>query len=249
MGAAFGQGMILHPLTPNLSIETLAQKPCLPRDLEVEVDALWKAEVRERGTAVFNGKIFSVKERTSSRITGTVVEYRLLAAQQRRPDLFTSLQVRPLGVSGIIESPDGLIFGRRGNDMAMFSGQWELAPSGGIDPDVCMRNNHVDYLRQFRVELEEETGVDPDNVAELTPCVLVEDQQTHILDLVVTAHTRLLSPEIQAAFATAGREYSELSVVAKPAIPRFLAEQAPNVVSTTAPLLRFLGIEVEYRSS
>lgn len=241
--------MILHPLTPNLSIEVLAQKLCLPRDLEAKVDALWNAQVRERGTAVFNGKIFSVKERTSSRITGIVLEYRLLAAQQRCPELFTSLQVRPLGVSGVIESPDGFIFGRRGSDLAILSGQWELAPSGGIDPDVCMHNNHVDYLRQVQVELEEETGIDPDKVAELTPSVLVEDRQTHVLDLVVTARTRLLSSDIQAAFATAGREYSELSVVAKSAIPQFLAEQAPNVVSTTAPILRFLGFEVEYRRS
>lgn len=249
MGAPFGQSMILHPLNRNLSVEAVAQYPDLPQDLKAKVDALWEAEVCQRGAAIFNGKIFSVNERTSGRIAGMVVEYRLLAAQRRCPELFSSLQVRPLGVSGVIESPDGLIFGRRSSDLAMLSGQWELAPSGGIDPDACMSNNHIDYLRQFQIELEEETGIASEHVVGLTPCILVEDQQTHVLDLVVAAHTRLLSPAIQAAFATAGREYSELSVVSRSTVSRFVAEQSPDVVSTTAPILQFLGIEVECCSS
>lgn len=236
--------MLLHPVTPNLSIEAHGHPPYLSSDLQAKVDALWEAEVRRRGTAVYDGCIFSVKDRTPDRITGVVVQYRLFAAQQRCPELFHTLEVRPLAVSGIVESPDGFIFGRRSDELAAAPGQWELAPSGGIDPEVCLFDQVVNYLRQFEIELEEETGIGASLVAGATPVVLVEDQDTHVIDLVIAANTRLLSPEIQHAFSTATREYSELRVVATPAIPSFLAEHPLDMTSTTTPILRYQGIEV-----
>lgn len=233
--------MKLHRVSVRLRILANPDRPLLKSDLEARVQSLWEVESKRRAGSLFNGRLFSIDEFSRDSITGVFAEYRWFVAQKRQPDLFERLRIRPLAVSGIVESPDGLIFGRRGTELTTDAGKWELAPSGGIDSSSCLRDYTVDYAKQFLSEISEEVGIEQDQVAAIAPLVLIEDEATHVFDLAVTAHTQLRAKEIHEAFLRTQREYSEIKLVKISALSSFVHDRSISVVPITLELLRYRG--------
>jgi hypothetical protein len=230
--------MHIHKIERRLCVVAKPYRPQLEPDLEALVQSLWEAERSDRAKALFNGALFSVDELAPERITGAFVDYRLFVAQRRQPDLFQRLCIRPLAVSGVIESPDGFIFGRRSSDLMTDGGKWELVPSGGLDPETCLHDCAVDYMEQFYKELAEETGITKAQISGAFPFVLVEDPTTHVFDLGIAAETPLLTTQINLAFNHSHREYSELRIVEASQLAGFYEEQGLDIVTTSAMLLR-----------
>src|SRR3990167_8022635 len=181
------------------TVSVVGEPPTLSAELENEVERLWLAEQNRRGKAIFNGRIMSASTVSSDGIHGYIVEYRHLIAQRARPELFDVLQVRPVAVSGLFECADGIVFGRRAGSMMQDAGLWELVPSGGIDTSKINDSRHspvkVDFLSQILSELHQEIGIQSSFVSSIHPFCLVDDKNSHVLDIGISIVSSLAYDE------------------------------------------------------
>jgi len=230
--------MKTHQVTTPLRIVARSRSALLDSDLEREVQAIWESKT-QRDRTMFNGAIFNVTEIGRGEIQGCFVEYKWLTAQRHRPSLFDRLRVRPLGISGMIESPDGVIFGRRGRHLSLEAEKWELAPSGGLDVGASYKNGIVDYMHQFLDELGDEIGLSESDILDAVAFTLVEDPESHVFDLGIRARTNLREAQIKEAFVRSTGEYSSLSVVSLDAIRHFVNNH--DVVPVSVALLETSG--------
>jgi hypothetical protein len=113
----------------------------LPRWLKREVDEIWQAERASRGSALFDGPLFSVEEVRTNTVAGRFVEFRRYLVQERRPELFSELRIQPLAVTGLLQNAKGLFFGYRSSAVALQPNCWELANS--------LRWSGSDHLDEF----------------------------------------------------------------------------------------------------
>lgn len=203
------------------------------------VAALWAAERRERGSSVFNGEIFSVDQTSSSEITGKFVEFARFSAQRRDPALFGELAVRPLAVTGLLRSPDGIVFGRRLRGSMQDPGLWELVPSGFVDPDARRADGALAPQIQILRELQEEVGLRPDLICRATPFCLIDDPETRIVDIGVALETTATGQEIRAAHAGLGDDqYTDLMVIPRPSLADFLTCDSRQIAAVSRLMLR-----------
>ena len=92
------------------------------------------------------------------------------------------LQVRPLGVSGLIRDPDGKTLAARRGKVTEYPGRLELVPSGGIDASH-VRSGRGDFTSQILEELEEETGIHRSAVSRVSATCLIHDAKNGVVDL------------------------------------------------------------------
>ena len=216
--------------------------PTLSSDLANEVEVLWQAEQKHRGKAIFNGRIMSALMVDSLGIHGCVTEYRYLIAQRARPELFPVLQVRPVAVSGLFKCADGIVFGRRSGMTTQDAGLWELVPSGGIDTredKVKQLQEKVDYLAQILTELHEETGIGSDAVLNVRPFCLVDDTDSHVLDIGIAMISSLSANEVLRMHGEAtAKEYDELRVIPLSEVEAFIQGEASQLVGVSMMLIQ-----------
>jgi hypothetical protein len=235
---------------PTSTVMSVAGKVKLPDLVERQVEALWQMEQTRRGTALFNGSLLSAIESSSEQIVGRVVEYRLLVAQRARPELYAVLQVRPVAVSGLLECPDGIVFGRRAVTVTQDAGSWELVPSGGLDASR-FEPGEINFLSQILAELQEEVGIGIESLSSVTPFCLVECLESHVLDIGIAMMTPLAGAALIRMHGIAGsKEYVELRVVARTELADFMRSEASNLAEVSAALITFrLPIALAPRAS
>jgi hypothetical protein len=210
----------------------------LPTALNAEVDQLWQAEQTRRGKALFNGKIFSAVEFTPDIILGRIVEYRHLIAQRAKPELFEVLNIRPVAVSGLFQCANGVVFGRRSGMTTQDAGLWELCPSGGLDTSKTAAGCKMDYCAQILTELQEEIGISPDVVTDIRPFCLVDDLDSHVIDIGIALTSSLSADEVIAIHrAAATKEYDKLFIVPHDEVAQFLEYKRGQLVVVSAALL------------
>lgn len=211
--------LFLHPLSPDVAV-TIEPDPLeVPAQLAPIVDAVWEDEQARRGGALFNGRTVSVLSHTPGQIHARIVEYRMVLAKRRRPDLFSALPIRPLAVSGLLRCADGLVFGRRGQGVTTDAGLWELVPSGGLD---AADGQACGPRQQILTELVEEVGLDATEIRDCRPFCLIEDRATGVFDIGVALQTDLDADAVEKAHRRASDEYSELRIVPDHGIAEFL---------------------------
>jgi len=226
-------------LDARITIAESGEMGQLRPETSTRVAALWTAERRERGSAVFNGEIFSVDQTSPSEITGKFIEFARFSAQRRDPALFGELAVRPLAVTGLLRSPDGIVFGRRLRGSMQDPGMWELVPSGFVDPDARRADGTLAPEIQVLRELREEVGLRPDLICQATPFCLIDDPETRIVDIGVALETTATGPEIQAAYAALGDEqYTDLMVIPRPSLADFLTRDSHRIAAVSRLMLR-----------
>ena len=226
-----------QPLT-TVEVRLLAPPPSLPADLQAEIDVLWAAERARRGAALFDGQIFSIHELALPLITGGFVPYRSWMAQRRRTELYEILRVRPLAVSGLLRCADGIVFGRRSGHTTDHPAQWELVPSGGIEP-ACVESLRADPLRQILREAEEEIGLSGEDISALGVFCLIEDGASHVVDLGITLASPCSATALSERHRTRGSdEYAALTVVAEEDLTEYLATRGDGLVAASAEMLR-----------
>ena len=215
----------------------------LDAGLDREVQAIWESEQARRGAALIGDRLFSFRSISGNHIVGGFVEYRLLLAQRVKPDLFAHLRVRPLAVSGLLRCAEGIVFGKRHGAMTQDAGRWELVPSGGISPRCMTADRIIDPECQLLTELHEEIGLEVDAVESISTFCLIEDDQSHVLDIGMEILTSLDGDAIQRVFRDCGAdEYTEIKIVTADQMASFLSRMEGRMVEVSLLLLRERGL-------
>jgi hypothetical protein len=214
-----------HRVDAALRVEVVAHDKVLEPAVQGAVDDVWQAETA-KAPHLFDGPLFSIVAIEPDRILGRITSYRYLVGQRRDPRLRSALDVRPLGVTGILSCPDGIVFAQRALAVELDAGRWELAPSGSVDGAFRADDGAVDVRLQLLDELTDEIGLDAGLVSPSPqPFALVEDGETGITDLGLLMHTAADASSIGHAFAARPtREYQRHQVVRRAALGGFVTE-------------------------
>ncbi len=153
-----------------------------PEYLDEQVLAIWREEKAQRGDALFDGTIFSADVVAPNIILGHWIPYRYALAGYRDPSLMKAVGVLPLAVNGLTRCRGRVLMGLRSPNVAASPDTWELAPSGGVDPEA-VDGDHLDVRRSLLQELEEETGFDATDVVSIEPFAAVKDWEGNALEL------------------------------------------------------------------
>jgi hypothetical protein len=211
----------------------------LSPSMESEIERLWKAAQQDRAAPLINGRIFSATSVSPERILGRISEYRHYIAQRARPELFNVLKLRPVAVSGLLQCPEGLVFGRRAFDVTQYKGWWELVPSGGIDAAALPAEGNCDYIAEILKELHEEIGVDPDLLSTVTPFCLIDDLDTHVLDIGIAMSSSKPFAELLGMHRDAGsKEYNDLCCTPIAKLNDFINNPALQLVPASKALIQ-----------
>jgi hypothetical protein len=211
---------------------------------DAQVESAWRRKVGDSGGRLFNGRIAVVRNVLAGAIDVEIDEYRRLIATRTDPDLKARLALRPLAVSGLLSCADGVVFGRRGASNTEAIGQWELAPSGGIDAATLTPGQKVDAVSQLLIELRGELGLPAAAIKSATMFCTVADRNSGVIDLGIelTAPT-LSAADIRAAHTQRGsNEYAELCVLALDALASFVDANRPGIVPVSLALLAIRGL-------
>lgn len=224
-----------------MAVRVVRSMPKLSDQVEQAIDRIWQQEQERLCGVLFNGRVFSADEITPRLISGHWTEYRRIVAQMRDHDLVPSINIRPLAVGGIIESPDGVVFGRRLRRAIYQAGEWQLPPAGNVDSNAARPDGRVDVVAMLLQELGEELGIAADDVTDLRPVAVVEHPGSRVLDLGIALHTHLSEAAIRAAQAGRGNaEYEELAIVPRADLAMFLNQH--DITGQAPMFLRCLGI-------
>lgn len=222
----------------NFSIEINDFSLKVSPELEQEIEIVWQKE-QKKNENLFNGLIVSATTVSPQIIQGFVCEYRYLIAQRIKPELFDVLQIRPVAVSGLLLCTDGIVVGRRGKEVSQNSGFWELVPSGGIDATNIKFNAKVSPVSQIFTELQEEIGVKPNSVLHAKPFCLVEDINSHVIDIGIVLKTSLTKGEVeQHYYNSPSKEYEELCVLNLSELDAFIIRHQKNIVDVSQALFQ-----------
>jgi hypothetical protein len=216
--------------------------PALPGWLKQEINEIWQAEQARRGSALFDGPLFSVEEVHTNTVAGRFVEFRRYLAQERRPELFSELQIQPLVVTGLLQNAKGLFFGYRSSAVALQPNCWELIPSGGVDRTTLTESGQLDPAGQVMTELREEVGIDATAVMSPRLVGFSEDPLHHSFELVWQLETSLDPAAILDAHAALPhREHAEIIFVPWADLEGFLAVGLDSVALRSRYLLGHLS--------
>jgi len=209
-----------------------------PPEVQAQVDRIWHEEKVRWGDRIFDDKIFSVRSWSDSEIFGNFVDYRLFFAQHKCPELFAALNIRPLAVSGVVQTDDGIVFGQRNESTTQDPGLWELVPSGGIGEETRRSGGAIVYEDQLLAEIQEELGISTVAVSKPWPFILVHDTVSHAIDIGLFLRAAVGGTEVRRAFqATGSHEYDRLHLVEAAELDGFLADVGPRIVPVSLSLL------------
>jgi hypothetical protein len=232
----------VHPFHKSsiITVEESRQKPTSTLDREIQV--IWEEEQARRDKSLFNELLFSVQDFSEDHIVGQFVEYRLLIAQRIKPELYEFLRIRPLAVSGLLLCSSGIVFGQRHASMTQDSGLWELVPSGGISLSCEDKMSTIDINQQLLKELFEEVNIASSSISSTSPLCLVEDTETHVIDIGNEIVTSLDGNAILQTHHLGNRaEYANLKIICIPDIPKFIGQEKENLVEVSKILLQERG--------
>lgn len=231
-------------IATTLRIYPADTSPTLDRATQGRVDDLWARERERRGDEIYNGRIFAVTSQTPERIEGYFTDYNRYLAQRRAPDLFEVLSVRPLAVSALVWTTDQrMVFARRSSSVSDDAGRWELAPSGGFDPEDLRDDGVLSIASCCERELFEELNIEAAAITTCKPLALVYDETTHAYDIGVEVKLQLDSAEVVDAFAArTTNEYSDLALVPAYEVTGFVAPRGDRFVEVSKILLEMSGL-------
>lgn len=233
------EGWISHALSAALRIEVVPPPPPAPLAVEAAVERIWAAACAAR-PALFNGRVFAALEIAPTRITGFWTDYKHASAQIREPSLFAALGLRALAVNGVVEGPDGIVFGRRDPAAIYQAGMWQCPPAGSVEARAG--EDAVDLEAQLLAELAEELGMPADAVSGFRPLAALEHPGSHVVDVGIALRTEWDGACIARAHAATGNtEYERLAFVKRAGLAAQLAAWGEDVVPPARVFTAALG--------
>ena len=231
-----------HLVQDEVTIE-LVEKFHMPSpQMQAEINAIWNLALGRKDCLLFDGTVLSVSTITPGNIKVSRDSYKSYFAQTKNPELYGDLGIRPLACSGFTRCNDGLVFGRRSNEMFIEPGCWELAPSGTFDAQSINNNGIINASEFLLRELSEELGISATNAQTGTVCGLFENSISRGIDLAVDVELNLDAKEIHRRFETnTNKEYSTLEIVAEEALADFISQADRKFVFLSLKLLEKKG--------
>ena len=225
----------IYPLAPDYTLQVCASFETHPA-VSARVDEIWAEEQKKTGNRLTNGTIYSLFDHCAAHLRIQPAEYRHVLARRRAPELADAgLGIRPLAVTGILLCADGLVLGRRSNQVASDTGLWEPAPAGGL--------SRPDAVAQLLEELREEVGLEPSQVILRDACGLVEDVESGVIDIVFRLDSTASAREVRGTHAArATNEYAELAIVPRSEIAGFLEINEARLLPALRPMLGLVGL-------
>ena len=203
----------------------------LPPGLENQIDRVWKQGLA-RGELLFNGPVLAVRDPRAQRPKAIASEYKILYAERHDPAVREAIGWAALAVSGAALCEGHLVFARRSRTVSQHPGQWELAPSGGIEPPNDLGRRQVEAATQLLQELEEELGVMPGQVGRMAPIISVLDETSLVLDIGVRIELSISQSTLLTLFQRRrSDEYDDLVFVGPDGLWDFLGSQSVVPVS------------------
>ena len=197
------------------------------------VELLWSQQTRAH-PYTFNGEIFNVISMDKEKITGEFIEYKFYLAQRLDANLKELLNIRSLAVSGIAQTVDRVLIGKRSSQVATCPGKYEFVPSGGVDPHSLQSDGKINVYRQFELELFEEAAISVTEIKEIRLRNLVWDESLSTFELCADLfiNYRILKEELKP-----NSEYESLNWLPKRDLKDFIEKNEEEFV----PLTLFLA--------
>jgi len=203
-----------------------------------ELDARWDALAADN-PRLFNGRIlaFLSADLTRARLRVQVDQYKRMAAQNHDEPKLTQF-----GVTGVLTAPDEnarscVLLGRRSAATHIHPGQWELAPSGGVDaPDPGTTHLSISQISdQIERELAEETGVATTGLAPM-PIALCHDPYAPSMDVIFRLELDRMPREHKTTW-----EYDQLIWIPIDGLKDELDIRSIDLIAPSAAVLRWLS--------
>ena len=130
----------IHRLTEPVVVSLGHSDWVPPKRKQMEAEAKW-AEMCRHNDQLFDGRMVHIEDvrltpTGGALLRGSPCQYRWYAVQSvgESADLELDCGCRPLGVKGVSHCNGLVLMGRRAEWTTSYAGQWELAPSGGVEP-------------------------------------------------------------------------------------------------------------------
>lgn len=204
-----------------------------------KIEQIWAGENEKRIVPFTNSNLFNVQGLSWSFdegfiLNGFFVQYKDFLAQRVKKGV--DLEIRPLGVSGVITYYDdeiGLdlyLFGKRNDAMTQYPSYFELVPSGGVD-DKFVEADSVLFVKNLICEMKEELGWPETNIKKNETIGIVIDKKESmydiILKMVVYDHINIKE----------SKEYTEFIYVKSSEIDTFISSN--KIVPTSISIFQF----------
>ncbi len=166
-----------------ITLKLVNHKPEISLPLKQAIEKIWNRYLKKK-TRLFDGKIVSYK---SHKKTGDhliiecfITRYKYFLAQLKNPDL--SLNIRPMGVSGIIIDKNKNTLVAIRDNVTEYEGFYEFMPAGSIDPSK-VKDDFILFRQQLIEEFEEETRIKKDQIEKIVPWCLIFDKNHGVYDI------------------------------------------------------------------
>lgn len=222
-------------LQPNFQFKlNYTQRELQLSDVDLSaVEAIWHREQELRKEKLFNGKVLSLLSYDETQLTASFVDYKLMVAYLRDPQLRQKLGIRPLSLSGVAHTDQAILIGKRSSLVSQYPGWYELAPSGGIDP-IAAKGEFIDIKKQALIELEEETGIRAIHVVNVKPYALVLEKDSGIMEVCVDI---LIKSSRVGETLESTPEYADLFWIPFTDIQGFIQKHERNTIPLSIHLL------------
>jgi len=235
--------MDVFPLQPGVELIVTSDAPALSEGLDARIAEIWTLEKNQRQSVLFNGLIYCIEAFDDDQILGHFEEYRRIIGVIRDAEVRNSLDLWSLGVSGVLQCRDGLVFGLRGVGNTYDQGLWETVPSGGVADECLDQNGNPDPKAQLLAELVEEVGLSANDVQVGSPFLLIKNIYGFYFDMGFELTTDLDGPIVLEAYANLDNdEYTQINIVPIDEIADFVSAHSDQMAVASMVYLQHLKL-------
>lgn len=160
----------------------------LSPSVQMAVDEIWDKEFQLRQGKLVNGHVLGIVSISTDEILVEIVEYKIVLAQVRNPQLLEAINFKPLGTSGMTLSGGKVLLGQRSAYVSTYPNCYEMVPSGSID---CAQGRFdIDLKEQLINELAEEAGIASPFIEKCTGWTLIFDATTKVYEVVARIYVQ-----------------------------------------------------------
>ncbi len=203
---------------------------------KILMENIWRSE-EIQNPKLFNGQILNLIQVRDNEVEAEFVDYKYYIAQLRNPQFQDILNLSPISISGITLAGSKILIGLRGKELTTYPEAYELVPSGGIDPRALVEGK-IDLLKQFELELWEETGISVSEIKDYRLLNLIYDRKSKIYE--ICAELQVNYGVIKEELITEGKEYQQLMWVPRSEISSFIRKKGDKFVPFSLFLLKSL---------
>ena len=213
-----------------------------------KIEVVWTKQQKNRKKKLFNSKVLNLKSIQQNKkqisLAANFVDYKHIIADRNEPSI--RLRLKQIGTSGLILVNDRknkyTLFAKRSKNNAEYPGYFELVPSGNLDYFSKQNNKNLDYKSKLLEELEEEIGINKNQVKEIFEICVVKDKINSVYDICCIIKLRV-SKSVAMKNIRKTAEYTTPKFVKIKDIPEFITRHNKNIVPTTLGLLEYYSLK------